>query len=101
MYYIYIIYSESSRLFYVGYSDDPHRRLNEHNTKPFNTFTAKHRPWQIKAVFVCSEKKAEAIRIERFIKRQKSKELLEVLCNFSFVPTGVLARLVRVPDVRD
>ena len=101
MYYIYIIYSESSRLHYVGYSDDPFRRLNEHNTKPFSTFTAKHRPCQLKAVFECSEKKTEAIQIERFIKRQKSRELLELMCDFSFVPTGVIAQLVRVPDVRD
>ena len=85
----------------MGYSDDPQRRLIEHNTKPFNTYTRKFRPWLLKASFECSELKKEALLIERFIKKQKSKKLLEQLCDQSFVPTGVLGRLVRVPDVRD
>jgi len=37
MFYIYILYSVSSDKFYVGYTNDPYRRLIEHNTKPFNT----------------------------------------------------------------
>ena len=39
MFYIYIIYSVSSDKYYVGHSDNPSRRLIEHNTKPFNTYT--------------------------------------------------------------
>jgi putative endonuclease len=101
MYYFYIIYSPAADKFYVGYSDDPHRRLIEHNNKPFITFTSKYRPWVLKAIFECSAIKAEAIRIERFIKQQKSRKLLLQLCKPDFSPAGVLARLVRVPDVRD
>ena len=78
----------------MGYSDDPQRRLIEHNTKPFNTYTSKHRPWLRKASFECSQLKKEAISIERFIKKQKSRKLFEQLCDQSFVPTGVLAQLV-------
>ena len=85
----------------MGYSNDPSRRLIEHNSKPFDTYTSKHRPWVLKAYFKCSENESEAIRIERFIKRQKSRKLLEQLSNPAFTPSGVLAQLVRVPDVRD
>ena len=101
MYYIYILYSPSFDKYYVGYSSDPLRRLTEHNTKPFNTYTSKYRPWFLKATFKCSEIEREAIWAERFIKKQKSRRLLQQLCDPSFVPTGFLAQLVRVPDIRD
>ena len=101
MYYIYIIYSLTSDKYYLGYSNDPNRRLIEHNTKPFNTYTSKHRPWILKASFECSEIVQQAISIERFIKKQKSRKVLEQLCDPNFIPTGFLAQLVRVPDIRD
>jgi putative endonuclease len=101
MYYIYILYSENSNLYYVGYSDNPSRRLEEHNSTPYNTFTSKHRPWVLKASFECSNREVDAVRLERFIKKQKSRKLLEQLCDNSFNPSGFLAQLVRVPDIRD
>jgi putative endonuclease len=101
MYYIYIIYSSAFDKYYVGFSNDPQRRLVEHNNNPFNTYTSKYRPWILKASFKCSETEKEAMRIERLIKKQKSKKLLEKLCDPKFSPTGILAQLVRVPDVRD
>ena len=101
MFYIYVLYSVSSDIFYVGYTNDPYRRLIEHNTKPFNTYTSKHRPWILKACFECSEIEKEAMNTERFIKKQKSRKLIEQLCDPSFIPSGFLAKLVRVPDVRD
>ena len=101
MYYIYILYSESSDRFYVGHSNDPHRRLIEHNTKPFNTYTSKHRPWILKSIWQCGVRESDAIKVERFIKKQKSRHLLHDLCDPLFIPSGVLAQLVRVPQVRD
>ena len=101
MFYIYIIYSPSSDIYYLGYSKDPARRLIEHNSKLFDTYTSKHRPWLLKAYFECSDVESDAIQIERFIKKQKSRKLLEKLCNPVFVPNGILAQFVRVPDVRD
>jgi putative endonuclease len=54
----------------------------------------------VKAVFHCSESEEEAIRIERFIKKQKSRSFIErMLKSEEF--DGVLAQLVRVPQVRD
>jgi putative endonuclease len=101
MYFIYIIYSESTNLYYVGYTNDPNRRLFEHNTNPHNTFTSKHRPWLMKALFECGILESQALIIERFIKKQKSRKLIELLCNPSFIPVGKLTLLVRVPHVRD
>ena len=101
MLYIYILYSTSSDLYYVGYSDNPVRRLEEHNNSPKSTFTSKHRPWVIKAIFEGGNSSSEAMRMERFIKKQKSRKLIENLRNPDFIPRGELAGLIRVPDVRD
>jgi putative endonuclease len=101
MYFIYIIYSESAGLYYVGYTNDPKRRLIEHNTNPHHTFTSKHRQWVMKALFECGISESQNVIIERFIKKQKSRKLIELLCDPGFIPHGKLAQLVRVPHVRD
>ena len=101
MYFIYIIYSESANLHYVGYTNDPKRRLIEHNTNSHNTFTSKHRPWIMLALFECGLSESQTIIIERFIKKQKSRKLIELLCNPRFIPVGKLAQLIRVPHVQD
>ena len=36
-----------------------------------------------------------------FIKKQKSRRLIEQLVDTDFIPTGRLAQLVRVPQLRD
>jgi len=100
MYFIYILYSESSDKYYVGYSDDPIRRETEHNTKPFNTFTSKHRPWKLVASFPAGESRSEAIRIERYIKKQKSRTFILKLIA-SQHDSEQIERLVRVPTGRD
>ena len=100
MFYLYILLSTTSNNYYVGYSNDPRRRVLEHNTKPFNTYTSKHRPWRLVAAFECGSDEKKAIEIERFIKKQKSRKLIEMMISDSPL-TGVLAQLVRVPDVRD
>ncbi|MEP2668102.1 MAG: GIY-YIG nuclease family protein [Cyclobacteriaceae bacterium] len=100
MYFIYIIYSSEYGKYYVGYSNDPFRRLKQHNTAT-KTFTSKYRPWELATIFACSELESEAMRIEKFIKKQKSRKLIETLCKADFVPSGQLAQLVRVPHVRD
>ncbi|MCX6353200.1 MAG: GIY-YIG nuclease family protein [Bacteroidetes bacterium] len=100
MYYLYILYSETSDLYYVGYTNDYERRLIEHNTSDKNTFTSKHRPWELAAAFSISDNEAEAMMIEKFIKKQKSRKFLEALINAKEM-TGILAQLVRVPKLRD
>ena len=100
MYYIYILYSSSADKFYIGYTDNPERRLNEHNTSEHSTFTSKFRPWIMKAIYECSESRQIAINIERLIKRQKSRSLIEKMVRGEKL-SGELAQLVRVPHLRD
>jgi predicted GIY-YIG superfamily endonuclease len=41
--------------YYIGYSQDPWNRLNEHNTNSSESYTGKAKNWELKAVFVVSE----------------------------------------------
>jgi len=100
-YYIYILYSISIDRYYIGYSSNPWARLDQHLSNSKNKFTGKANDWILSAVFKISASESKAIRAERFIKKQKSRKLIEQLCSEDFIPTGYLAQLVRVPHVRD
>ena len=69
MFYVYILYSESADRYYVGHTDDPDRRLEEHNTALKNSYTAKFRPWISKAIFEVSESRGEAKYVENYLKK--------------------------------
>lgn len=100
-YYIYILYSVSIDRYYVGYSSDPWIRLEQHLNNTKDKYTGQTKDWELKAIFKVSDDESEAIRIERFIKKQKSRKLIEQLCYPDFIPSAYLAQLVRVPHVRD
>ncbi len=100
-YYIYILYSPLLDKYYVGYSSNPWNRLDQHLNNSPDKYTGKVNDWQLLCVFEVSSIESEAIRLERFIKKQKLRKLIEQLCEPDFVPTGYLAQLVRVPHVRD
>ena len=53
------------------------------------------------AHFEASTDKNMAIQIERFIKKQKSTKFIEMLCDEKTQLSGILAQLVRVPNIRD
>jgi putative endonuclease len=100
-YYLYVLYSLDIDRYYIGYSSDPWNRLHQHLENTSDKYTGKAKDWKLVAVFRVSENESEAIRLERFIKKQKSRKLIEQLCTPDFVPSGDLAQLVRVPHVRD
>ena len=100
--YLYIIYSSAIDKYYVGVSANPWHRIEQHNTNSIEKYTGKTQDWQMKAVFFVSEELSEALKIEKFIKKQKSRKLIERLVNSADVVfDGALSQLVRVPYVRD
>ena len=101
MFYIYILYSSEHDLHYVGHTQDAESRLHQHNYGDFNTYTSKFRPWKIAALFEVGTTRKDAVRLEIYIKRQKSRNLILKLTDPGFEPTGILAELVRVPRVRN
>jgi len=63
--------------FYFVYSDNPERRKVEHNTDVRNTYTSKHRPWQLVTAISVGKDRGYAMRVERYIKRLKSRRIIE------------------------
>ena len=100
MFYIYILYSESYNKYYVGHTNDIRRRLDEHNTNPLMTYTHKFGPWVVAACYEISKTRAVAMKVERYIKRQKSRKIIERLIQDPEY-FKELAQLVRVPTCRD
>ena len=100
MFYLYFLYSPHFDKYYVGYTDNYRHRLEEHNTTDRTTFTKKFRPWQIAAVFELGEDRGTAMKIEKFVKRQKSRTLIETMISGAKL-NGILPQLVRAPHVRD
>ena len=101
MYYIYILYTKVADKYYVGYSKNPWERVKQHNINTGDKFTGKYKGCELVAVFQVSEKESEAVRMEKFIKQQKSRKLIEKLINPNFILEGKFAQLDRVPYVRD
>ena len=60
MFYIYILYGASSDKYYVGYSQDPWYRLEQHNTAWTTKYTGKLGEWMLAAVL--RQEQAEAKR---------------------------------------
>ena len=80
VFYIYVLYSNRSDRYYTGLTSDVERRLHEHNNPTkFDKYTPKHLPWELKLSFACSELRGEALIIERFIKKQKSRFFIDNL----------------------
>jgi putative endonuclease len=79
---VYILYSQKLNRFYVGTSDDPNRRVFEHNSGKYDdAFTKNGIPWSL--FLVISDLTSEqAYKLERHIKKMKSKKFIENLVQF-------------------
>ena len=82
---VYIIHSEKFGRFYTGETSDFDIRMVFHDTSDSKKFTGKARDWRLFLKFEC-DSKAQAMSIERHIKRMKSsvyitnlKEYLEMI----------------------
>ena len=74
MYTLYILYSKSLSKYYVGYTNDLTRRLNEHN-RIKGKFTDSGIPWDLVHTEIFNTKK-DAMAREKFIKSMKSKKFI-------------------------
>jgi putative endonuclease len=72
MYFVYIIQSDFDGTYYIGYSEDISKRVNEHNFGKTN-YTSKKRPWKL-VYYEEFSNKPDALKREKFLKRQKNKD---------------------------
>jgi putative endonuclease len=71
---LYILFSETKNRYYIGHSDNPGRRINEHNSGQ-NKSTKMGRPWKI--VYQKEfQTKSEAVKEEARLKRMKSRKYI-------------------------
>jgi len=75
VYWLYILHSASIDRYYVGISHDPKQRLHYHNTAKTG-WTKRGRPWRLVFKQKIGTKEA-ALRIERFVKAQKSQQFIQ------------------------
>ena len=82
MYYVYILQSQFDNSFYIGYSQDVNKRLLQHNNGE-SKYTAGKRPWQL-VYFETYHSKTDALKREKFLKRQRNKSFYEsLISNFT------------------
>ena len=76
IHFLYILYSASKEKYYIGETSDVDFRLNLHNSHAFkNSFTKISDDWVVALQFECD--KSEALYLESFIKRMKSKKFIQ------------------------
>jgi putative endonuclease len=75
MYYVYILYSLNANKSYVGSTDNPERRLSEHNSGR-SYFTDRYKPW----VLIYLEEyrdKISALRREKYLKSRSGRRWIK------------------------
>jgi len=69
-YFVYILRSIQDSSFYIGYTNNLDRRLEEHNLGE-SRYTTRKKPWEV-FYFETFKTKSEALKRERFLKKQKN-----------------------------
>lgn len=86
-YYVYILFSDKIRRYYIGYTENIDYRLQQHNEGRYqNSYTTLTKDWR-KIFFIECETKKQAILIEKHVKNMKSKKYID--------------NLVRYPEISD
>ena len=72
MYSVYIIYSQTKNLHYIGHTSNLHDRIKRHNSNR-NIYTKNKGPWELIISFPCNTK-SEAYRLELKLKAMKNSD---------------------------
>ena len=80
MFTVYVLYSQSFKKIYIGYTSSLEERFKSHNELATKGWTIKFRPWEIvhKEIF---ESKVNAMRREKELKSAKGREWVWQLIN--------------------
>jgi putative endonuclease len=81
MFSVYILYSKKLEKYYIGQTNDLNKRIEQHNSLDNSSSTKKGQPWTLFINIDC-ESRLQAIRIERYIKKMKSRIYIETLKKF-------------------
>ena len=79
MFYVYILESKYDNSFYIGQTEDLEKRLDFHN-QGLSKYTSRKTPWHI-VYFEEYKTRTEAIKRERFLKKQRNRDFYKRLIN--------------------
>ena len=89
---VYILTSPLAGLYYIGYTKDLTNRLEMHRNGTFQgSFTSKENDWDLFFHVEC-ESICQARRIEKHIKKMKSRKYIENLLKYSEISFKLLQR---------
>ncbi|MGW8121428.1 GIY-YIG nuclease family protein [Roseivirga echinicomitans] len=98
MHCVYILYSPSKDGYYVGETAFLSGRLEQHNAGFYkNAATKITSDWELFLAIECSGR-IQALKVERFIKRQKSKQFIARLKSEPKIINDILLRFLSRPD---
>ena len=84
-YYVYILQSEKDNSFYKGFSQNPYKRLDEHNAG-FVNYTRGKTPWNLVYLEQCPDKTSALIR-EKNLKKADRKRIEALISNSKNIVT--------------
>ncbi len=80
MFTVYVLYSQSHKKIYIGYTSNIRERFKSHNELATKGWTIKFRPWEIVQTEIF-ESKADALRREKELKSARGREWIWQLIN--------------------
>ena len=87
---MYVLLSKSKTKYYVGETHNITERLQRHNNHTYNnSFTKIANDWEVTLTFECVNK-TDAMYLEAFIKRMKSKVFIEKIIQNPQILTDIL-----------
>lgn len=90
---VYIIHSEKTNKFYIGFTtEDVTQRVERHNNDYYeDKFTASGKPWRFFLEIKCTSLK-QARQIENHIKKMKSKKYIQNLIKYPLIIEKLLEK---------
>ena len=73
---LYILYSSRINKYYIGYTTNPSRRLEEHNSSKNKNWTRRGQPWELKFSKPYETERA-AKKAEVKLKKLKNRKVIE------------------------
>lgn len=87
---VYILVSPSAGIYYIGYTKDLANRLDMHKNGTFEgSFTSREKDWQLFYHLEC-ESISQARRIEKHIKKMKSRKYIESMPKYPEIANKLL-----------
>jgi putative endonuclease len=77
MFYVYILQSDVDSSYYIGFTENLEKRLEQHNNDE-SEYTSRKTPWQL-VYYEKIELKSDALKREKFLKKQRNKDFYQRL----------------------